>query len=106
MARAASLSLATRSRLVAGGGSGPKRSTISSVSSSMARIVGRGGQALVQRQAHGHVGDVALGQQRRQAQLDFGGRGQRPVEHRLAAFLERLHGLFEQVEVHASGRPR
>ena len=72
----------------------------------MAGVVGRRREALVQRQAHRHVGHVALGQQRGQAQLHFGGGGQRPVELGLAAFLERLHGLLEHVEVHASGRSR
>src|SRR2546430_1089993 len=52
------------------------------------RVAVGGGDALVERQAHVHVADVRLRQERRQAQLDLGGGGQRLVEHRLAPGLE------------------
>ena len=63
-------------------------------------VVGRGGQALVQRQACRHVGHVTFRQQCRQAQLHFRVGRQRPVEHGLASSLEGLDRLLEQVEVH------
>ncbi len=50
-----------------------------------------------------YVADVDLRQERRQAQLDLGGGGQRLVEHRLAAGLERLHRVLEHVQI--QGQP-
>src|SRR6185312_14542138 len=59
-----------------------------------------GCDALVEAQAHVHIGDERLRQERRQAQLDFRCRGERLVEDRLAAFLQCLDRMLEQVEVH------
>ena len=58
-----------------------------------------GGDALVERQPHVHIGDIGLGQERRQAQLHFGGGGERLIERRLAPRLEGAHGVVEHVEV-------
>ena len=62
-------------------------------------LVGCGGDAFVERQAHVHIGDVGVGDEGGQAQLDFGVRGERPVEGWFTPVLQSFHRLLEHVEV-------
>ena len=63
------------------------------------RLARCSGDALVERQTHVHIGDVSVRQEGRQAQLHLGGGGERLIEERLAARLQRLHRMLEHVEV-------
>jgi hypothetical protein len=92
------LSAVTANRFLAGSGSRPKRSIISTCSSRSAASVGAG-DALVGDQPGVDVGQVVVGQQGGEAQVDLGAVVQRAVELRGAAGLEGLDGALEQVHV-------
>ncbi len=62
-------------------------------------IVAGAGDALVQRQPRVHVGQVVVGDQRRQVQFDLGLVRAAQFEVRQLAALERAHGTVEQLGV-------